>query len=177
MISTHSSSSMSYVVDTDCINFLLSFKPGRKILKCIKMMLPPSILEELNPNERDMLKEYNVEVVDLEQKDRDWAEKMIFKISQDKQQRKWYREGRIKRCRNVGECEGAAVSRKLGIDLVLLDKGARSVIKKAFQFHEVAHLGLPVFGLKILEKYGTKPDIEEFCSELRKRLHLGCPNA
>jgi len=161
-----------YVIDTDCLNFLLKIRIGRKVLHNCEILLPPSISEELNQKQRNMLNSYNLKIIDLDKEDKNYTANLIYKLNGKKEYKKWYLEGsHLRKIHNIGECEGAALARKMNIDLVLLDRKAGSVIKKAFKFLEIRPLKLADFGIMILGEFGANNEINEFKHELKK-LHI-----
>lgn len=165
--------SNKFVIDTDCLNFLLGSRIGRKILRNCEILLPPSIFGELYPRQQNMIRNYNPKIINLDENDRNYASKLIHKISGKKEYKTWYIENRnLRRIRNIGECEGAAISKKINIDMVLLDKKATSVIKKTFKYLEIRCIHLREFGIMILEEYGSNNDIREYKEELKRKLHL-----
>ena len=161
------------VIDADCLNFLLNTEIGNKILKNCEIIIPPSILEELDQKQQIKLKGFQYKIEFLNDKDKEYAAKLIYKISGKKEFKNWYLNGRfLKRIHNIGECEGAAIAKRLNIDIVLLDRKATSVIKQAFKFLRIKNIKLEDFGLEILKQVGNIDYINEFKEELRRRLHI-----
>ncbi|MGQ4873894.1 MAG: hypothetical protein ACP6IY_07480 [Promethearchaeia archaeon] len=161
------------VIDADCLNFLLNTEIGNKILKNCEIIIPPSILEELDQKLQTKLNGFQYKIEFLNDKDKEYAAKLISKISGKKEFKNWYLNGRfLKRIHNIGECEGAAIAKRLNIDIVLLDRKATSIIKQAFKFLRIKNIKLEDFGLEILKQVGNIDHINEFKEELKRRLHI-----
>nr|MDO8116748.1 hypothetical protein [Candidatus Sigynarchaeota archaeon] len=166
------SPSRDVVLDTDCLNFLLSSNEGRKILRACSISIPRSVHDELGMKERGMLEHYTCKVVDLHDKDREYAARLLVKINQRKEVGQWYMQGRkLGLVRNTGECECAALSRAMGITLVLLDKDAKALVKKAFQHGHVPYQELSQFCLAVLRDVGTGVDADRLKKAFKDRLH------
>ena len=122
------------VIDADCLNFLLSFKIGTKILNNVEIKLPTSIFNELDQKNQLKLKQCKIQIVNLDQKDREYAANILYKINGRKEIRKWYLENKnLRLIHHIGESEGAAIAKKLNEDIVLLKKKSTSIIKNTFQ--------------------------------------------
>ncbi|MHA1490764.1 MAG: hypothetical protein ACTSRI_14040 [Promethearchaeota archaeon] len=165
--------SIKCVIDTDCLNFLLNIEVGKKILNNCEIFLPPSIINELDQRQQNKLTHYNITIVELDENNKEYAAKIIQKINGKKQFKNWYLDGKYsKLIRSVGESEGAAISKKLNIDIIMLDKKATSTIKKTFKFLPIKCIYLKDFGIKILTEIGSSKDIKDYKEELRRKLHI-----
>ncbi len=161
------------VIDTDCLFFLLTSKVGNKILKNCEILLPSSIINELDQKQQNKLKTYNLSIVELDENDKNYAANIIQKISGKKENRNWYLEGRyLRKVKNIGECEGAAISKKLNVNIVLLDKKATSIIKKTFKFLNIKSIRLEDFGINILTQLGANKEIQIYKDELKERFQI-----
>ena len=162
-----------FVIDTDCIIQLLSSAEGRIVLKHISIAIPPFILNELTGKNQETLKKLTrVEIVELTDEDREYAAKLIRKINQKKEFETWYLQRRmLGKIRHVGESEGAAIARRLGIDFVILDQNARAVIKIAFQHIGAKTIDVVEFGKQILESIGFSQHITAFVNGMNKKLN------
>jgi len=160
--------SNEYVIDTDCLKFLLNSQVGRKILQFIELRLPPSIYDELNLKERRDLKEFNFKLIELDNKDRKIVEKLIWQMHGDKEKAISYRKNR--KPHHTGECEGAALARKLKCGIVLNEKKANSIIKKTLKFANIQILNIRQFGGTILSTNNLKELGDVYLDELFKEL-------
>ncbi len=161
------------VIDTDCLFFLANSRIGRKyILENCSLFLPQSILHELNQKEQNILENGQLEIINLEKRDKKNAGKYLQHLTGRKQIKKNYLQGKcLRRIKNIGECEGAAIAKRLDIDLVLLDQNAYSILKKLLRFSGVKVKEITEFGLEILKKYRNAAQIPVFKKELEKILH------
>jgi len=162
---------VAYVIDTDCINSLLNLRLGRKVLRNCEIKLTTYMYEvELNPREQNKLKTYRPEIIKLEENDKIYAGKLIRKLNGKKEYEKWYLEGsHLRKIRHIGESEGAALARKLGIDIVLMEQKAKSIINNFFQHINPTPILIKNFGIRILEKIGSKADIDEYKKIIKER--------
>lgn len=158
------------IIDTDCINFLLSFQIGRECLRNTKIIISKSIFEELTTKAQQILKNYELEIEELTAEDREYAANLIYKLNGRKEYKNWYKSGRnLRRIKNVGEAEGAALAHRLKIDIILLDQHAQSVIRKAFKFIGINVISLKDFGSQVLNSEDKK---KNYLSEIKRRLHI-----
>lgn len=157
-----------YVIDTDCLNFLLNSQVGRKLLQFIELRLPPSIYGELNIKERRDLEKLNFKLIELDNKDKKIVEKLIWQMHGDKEKAISYRKNRNPH--HTGECEGAALARKLKCRFVLNEKKANSIIKKTLKWANIQILSIRQFGEIILTSNNLKELGDVYLDELFKEL-------
>lgn len=162
---------MCIIFDTDCLNFLLNKPIGRRILRSCEIKLPPSIMEELGGKEKKYLEEYDLEIIEMEENERKFAAKKIQHLNQQKIWKKRYLENPNQSIRNKGECEAAAIARRLNGTLVLLDTGAFSVMRRAFQHSQVNCVRLPDFCREFIENNGSEEEMEDLRKAFRK-IHI-----
>ncbi len=160
-----------FVIDADCLKSLLNAHVGRRILQFIELRLPPSIFYELDSRERRDLKNFNFEKVELDSKDKKYVEKLIWHMHGDKEVAISYRRNRNPR--HTGECEGAALARKLKCRLVLKERKAYSIIKKTLKWANIHILSVIEFGKMILRDNNLKELGEVYLDELYKEYLIG----
>nr|MDO8116880.1 hypothetical protein [Candidatus Sigynarchaeota archaeon] len=162
-----------FVIDTDCLNHLLAHPSGRIVLKNVIIAIPPTIFNDLPGKGQEILKKVaRVEIVELDMDDKVYASKIVRKINQKKEYEDWYLQGRkLREIKHLGECEGAAIAKRLNVDFVMLDRNARAVIKIAFKHISVKTIDLVEFGRNILDESGNGNHSAEFENEMNKRLH------
>ncbi|MHA1720570.1 MAG: hypothetical protein ACTSWX_07580 [Promethearchaeota archaeon] len=164
---------MKFVIDTDCLNFLLDFKIGKKILSKCEILIPYSILNELDVKHQKILKNYSCTIEDLLEVDRKYAGKLLHLISGRKDDKKNYLNNRrLSSIHNIGEAEGGAIAKKFNIPIVLLDQKAHNTLRDVLKYSGISIFKLPEFGIYILENWGTPLQVEEFKSEIKKRFHI-----
>ena len=161
------------VIDTNCINILLDFNIGNKILRSCKIKITPYIYEhELDNKPRKKLSEnFNLEIIQLDDGDREFAAKLIVQMTQKKELGQYYlRSRRLRSVPHIGECEAGALARKEKCDLVLLEKKATSIINQTFRHNQsIDVIYFDDFGLEILNRFGTEEEINDFLQEIKKR--------
>ncbi len=160
-----------YVIDADCLKSLLNTQIGRKILQFIQLKLPSSIFYELDSKERRDLKNFNFELVELESKDKDYVEKLIWQMNGDKEYAISYRKNRNPP--HTGECEGAALARKLKGTLVLKERKASSIIKNTLKHANISVLSIVQFGRIILTGNNLQELGDLYLEELHKQYLIG----
>jgi len=158
--------SNKFVIDTDCLNFLLNSYIGKEILYFIELLLPHSILNELGQKERKDLKKMNYRIVELGRDDRNYAGNIIWKIYQDKEYKISYLKNR--KIHHTGEAEGAAIARKEKCNLVIKERRTSSIIKKMFQHSIIPILNLIQFGKYVLESNGLAEQVKNYTDEVYK---------
>ena len=127
---------------------------------------------ELNPREQYKLSSYHLEIKELEENDKSYAGKLIRKLNGKKEYENWYIDGKyLRRIRHIGESEGAALARKLRINMVMMEQKSKSIINKVFQHINITSISIKTFGIRILEEIGSKADIDEYKNIIKGRFH------
>lgn len=159
----------SFVIDIDCLNFLLDTGIGRKILKSIRIYITENMIQELNASEQRELMKFNPNIERLTFEDKQFASELIIKLNGEKVYGKWYLDGtHLRKIQHIGEAEGASIAHRLKIDIVILDGIATSILKQTFKRSNIAVVSLWDFGTLVLT---LEDQIKNFRNEL-ERHHL-----
>lgn len=153
-----------FVIDTDCLNFLLNNFIGKEILESIEILLPPSIYEELGSKERRDLDNLNVKIIELDYKDKNFAGDIIWKLNGSKEYKISYLKNR--KIHHRGECEAAAIARKEKCPLVIRERKANSIIKKVLKHSPISVISIVEFGKTVLKNKDLDHYMEEFLESL-----------
>ena len=166
---------MKFVIDTDCLNFLLDDKIGKIVLSKCEIILPESIFNELGLKQQNLLEKYDYLIESLTPSDIQYTGKLLHKISGRKDDKiRYLNRQRISKIQNIGEAEGGALAKRLHIPIVLLDLKAFSTLKNVLKYSGIATYRLPDFGIYILENLGTPQQLQEFKDTIKKKYHIEC---
>lgn len=160
------------VVDSDCLLFLFShldiFKP---VLSNLDISIPPQILFEVKSLEKKFLG-YKITLIELDELDKKFCSKMIKQVSQRKELARFYEEGRmLNKIRNLGECEGAALAKKLKIDIVMKDTHAIPVIKEFLKFNQISVIPIETLARTMFKAPDHEIYIQKYEGFVRAKLH------
>ncbi|MHA1584716.1 MAG: hypothetical protein ACTSWL_05645 [Promethearchaeota archaeon] len=166
---------MKFVIDTDCLNFLLDNSIGITTLSKCEIIITESILHELGAKQQKILNRFDITIVKLTDTDIKYAGKLLHQISGRKEDKNNYLIGRkLSQIRNIGESEGGAIAKRLNIPIVLLDLKAFTTLKRVLKYSGISVYRLLDFGIYILERFGTPDQIIEFKTLIKKKMHLNC---
>jgi len=166
---------MKFVIDTDCLNFLLDDKLGKIILSKCEIIIPKSIFNELGLKQQNLLEQFDYLIESLTPSDTRYAGKLLHQISGRKEDKISYiNRQRISKIQNIGEAEGGALAKRLHIPIVLLDLKAFSTLKNVLKYSGITTYRLPDFGIYILENWGTPQQLQEFKVTIKRKYHIEC---
>ena len=158
----------AFVIDSDCLLKLdKKIQKGNEILDLCKIYIPKNFIYELSEKYISSLKnKYDLETIEFDEEDHELISDYLKKIYRDKNIKTNYlRRPESFKAPHLGECQAAAIAKKMKIPLVMMEKNNIHIFKRL----KISVIHIKEFGLNILVE---KEDQDTFLSSLWEKENI-----